>query len=135
MLTFTPAGVSSSVYWQPRRDEGIAALGFEECTEVCVERTLAALSRRFDADGTWIDLTGGFDSRLLSLLSAEAGIEFTANTSGDPEDVDVAIARQVAKRAGWPWQRIGLPEDWARLQPQRIDAAVAWGTATSTRSR
>ncbi|MEK0085992.1 asparagine synthase-related protein [Benzoatithermus flavus] len=49
-----------------------------------------------------LDLTGGFDSRLLAALASHHGLVFEAATSGEPGSPDVAIARRAAAVLGVP---------------------------------
>jgi hypothetical protein len=120
------AGVeaSSSV---PSTEPRIGELSLGDAAELCVERATAALADRYSGEQPWIDLTGGFDSRLLSLLAARAGIEPIANTFGGPESEDVRIARRVALARDWPWQLIEPAADWPRRLPEELPEAIGWG--------
>jgi hypothetical protein len=126
-LRFTASGRERSAYWQPRIDDELRGLGFSECADACIARAGAGLAAGFGGKPPWLDLTGGFDTRLLALLAAHAGLGFNANTSGEAADEDVAIARQLATTAGWPWTQIEPPADWGEQLPARLAAAVAWG--------
>ncbi len=119
-----PAPATSSL---PALQPEIASLSLAEAAELCIERALPALAERYEGERLWVDLTGGFDSRLLSLLVARAGAEPIANTFGGPDDEDVRIARRIALARDWPWTRIGLPEDWPQRLPVEVAGAVAWG--------
>ena len=59
-------------------------------------------------------LTGGRDSRLLMALARTAGLDVDYYTSGNPEDVDVVIARELARELGLRHQLVTppLPGDW-----------------------
>jgi asparagine synthase (glutamine-hydrolysing) len=120
-------GAGESTYELPTTDPEVGALSLGETAELCIERATAELAERYAGERPWIDLTGGFDSRLLSLLTARAGIEPIANTVGGPEDEDVRIARRVALARGWGWQRIAPPADWPERLPEELASAVAWG--------
>jgi hypothetical protein len=126
-LEFGPDGGTARTYWQPAREETLARLPLAEAAALCIERARAAIAERYGGLRPWIDLTGGFDSRLLGLLVADAGIEPMANTVGTEDEEDVRIARRLALAKGWPWTRIGLPGDWAERLPEEAAAAVAWG--------
>jgi hypothetical protein len=119
-------GVTSEIYWRPTIDPGLRELDFEDCAAACVERDVAAVAERFGGEPCWLDLTGGFDSRLLALLGSRGGVRFQTNTVGSPDSEDVIIAAQIADAAGWRWTRIGLPSDWDERFLATIDSAVAW---------
>jgi asparagine synthetase B (glutamine-hydrolysing) len=125
-VVFTPAGSRHETYWQPTVEAGIRSLGFDDCTAACAERGTTAFGRRYRGAHPWADLTGGFDTRLLTLITQGAGVPFHANTVGDEGHDDVDIAREIATAAGWPWTRLGLPDDWVEIAPTRIEEAVAW---------
>src|SRR5581483_2242276 len=58
------------------------------------------------------DLTSGLDSRLVvaALATGDAPVAVTVN--GPPDNVDVAVARDIATRFGWPLRHHALPADW-----------------------
>ncbi|HEY9565728.1 MAG TPA: asparagine synthase-related protein [Nocardioides sp.] len=49
-----------------------------------------------------LGLTGGRDSRLLAALLTRAGVPLKTRTSGNPDDPDVVVGRQVADALGIP---------------------------------
>jgi hypothetical protein len=126
---FDPAGgagveATSSV---PVTAPEIGELSLGAAAELCIERATAALADRYAGEQTWVDLTGGFDSRLLSLLAARAGIEPIANTFGGPDSEDVRIARRIALARNWRWERFAPPPEWPDRLPEELASAVAWG--------
>jgi hypothetical protein len=126
-LVFGPSGRATETYWQPTVDPDLRRLSFDGAAATCVEQAREAFGRRFDGQRPWLDLTGGFDTRLLALVADDAKIDFLTNTSGPADSEDVRIARQIAEAAGWPWVHVELPTDWGEMLPRRIDEAVAWG--------
>ncbi len=124
---FGEAGVEGHVYWQPRLRDEVGELDLGEAAALCCAAASEALASRLGGTRPWIDLTGGFDSRLLALLARRAGIDFIANTVGPEEEEDVRIARRVALLKGWPWKRFGLPPDWTERLPETLPEALAWG--------
>jgi Asparagine synthase len=120
------AGSRGETYWQPTVDPTVRRLDFDETAATCVERGVAATAGLTD-DGCWLDLTGGFDSRLLALFAARGSSPFETNTVGPPDSEDVRIAARVADAAGWPWVRFGLPRDWDDRLAANVRSAVAWG--------
>ena len=105
-MHFTADGSRIERYWRPEPDEAVtrldlaASVGF--CLRACVDtfRSLYANDER-----TWADLTGGYDTRLLTLALKRAGAHFRTNTIGADWMDDVRIARAVAETAGFEWTR------------------------------
>jgi hypothetical protein len=127
-LRFSDGARTSGTYWQPELEEEVGRLSLQDAVQLCVERASGALAGRYgDGGRPWLDLTGGFDSRLLALLARRAGIDFIANTVGEESDEDVKLANRVAARAGWPWTQFPLPGDWTEQLPGFAEQAVGWG--------
>jgi asparagine synthetase B (glutamine-hydrolysing) len=127
-VSFTARGPERRIYWRPTVDEAVARMGLAEAAEHCRSVTTSTLrSHLRGRQRGWADLTGGYDSRLLALLLAEAGVDFAANTVGRENDLDVRIAAQVANTAGWEWSRFDIPSSWREILPGLIPLSVAWG--------
>lgn len=126
-VEFSRQGRRGGVYWQPRHEDEVGRLSLADAAELCIERATEAIAIRHRGGRPWLDLTGGFDSRLLALLSRRAGVEFRANTVGEPNDEDVRLGRLVAELAGWPWTRLDLPAEWDERLPALAAQGVAWG--------
>jgi hypothetical protein len=127
-LSFGANGVSRSVYWRPERDRDVTRLSLERavayCSEVALETCRAHLSGR---EPVWLDLTGGFDTRLLALLLEAGGVDFICDTRGDFDDDDRRIAREIAGLKGWELFDPVLPDDWADVLPSMLQSALVWG--------
>jgi hypothetical protein len=76
-----------------------------------------------------VDLTGGFDSRLLALVLESAGLHFCTNTRSAPLPDDVFIAQEIARRKGWEWHDLSLDENWPLLVAEMLPTALASGDA------
>ena len=126
-VVFGPAGPRREQYWQPMVDPEIRGLGFSAAVDRCIDVAVTTLRQREWDGGTWLDLTGGFDSRLLALLLDRAGVPFECNTVGEPGDPDVEIAQGIARSRGWPWRRLALPPDWPQHAPAFATQALAAG--------
>jgi len=105
-VILSPGGARVERYWRPEPDESISSLDLREaarlCTETCVETFASYVNER----DPWADLTGGYDSRLLTLALTRAGVEIQTNTVGAEWTEDVRIAEEVAAAAGLPWRMI-----------------------------
>jgi hypothetical protein len=122
-------GSQEGRYWRPRPDESLRRLGFRDTVDCCLELTTDAL-REYPSRGpaAWVDLTGGYDSRLLALLLREAGVEIQANTRYVVEgEEDQRIAEQVAAEMGLPWTGFHHSEDWPSILPSMLRTALARG--------
>lgn len=126
-LTFSADGRACTVYRQLAVDEHVARLRFPRAVDHAID-VLTELFRSRFAGGArlWADLTGGYDTRLLTLVLHRAGVDFRANTVGEPHNADVRIARRIARTAGWDWARFRVPEAWDALAPAMAQPALAW---------
>ena len=121
-------GRSQELYWRPRVDDEVRRLPLRQAADHLIDVAVDTLRSRFDGrPESWIDLTGGYDSRLLALLLDRADVEFRANTRHTRNPDDVAIARRIAEVKGWTWVDPALPEDWDEVLPDEIGPALAWG--------
>jgi Glutamine amidotransferase domain len=128
-VSFRARGPERQVYWRPSFDEAVARLDLAGAVHHCRSVATDTYRAYYRPEGrrAWADLTGGYDSRLLTLLLREAGVDFDTNTIGREHDPDVLIAAQLASIAGWSWSRFELPTDWGEVLPKLIPLAVAWG--------
>jgi hypothetical protein len=127
-MAFTHEGVQTQVYWSPGVDPSVARLRFEEAVDHCLDVGVGAFRDLFAGmPPTWADLSGGYDTRLLTLLLREAGVSFDTNTRGSPASPDIPVARDLARRAGWNWSLLALPDEWESLLPRLLPVALAWG--------
>lgn len=111
-LLFAPEGVRSEFYWQPDPDEAVTRLDLHASTRFCVRACVDTFRQLYaNDDATWADLTGGYDTRLLTLALSRATVHFRTNTVGEDWTDDVRIAREVAEAAGFDWARLPVPSE------------------------
>jgi hypothetical protein len=129
LLVHDRGGVHPPVsYWRPALDQRLARSSLQTTVAECVERLSAAMAAGFGSlPEPWCDLTGGFDTRLGSLLLRRAGVSFHAETVGEPDHEDVQIARRVAASAGFPWERQPVPGCVVEHWRQAVSLALGWG--------
>lgn len=111
-------------YWQPRPDEAVEEMDLDAAATHLIDVSIETLRSRLGGQQTWLDLTGGYDSRLLALLLHEAGVPFTGNTR-ESHGPDLDMARELARQRGWPWHAITYPNDWPSRLPKVARAALA----------
>lgn len=126
-VTVSADKVERRRYWRPQVDRGVAALPLKPSADHALDIARSTLADYLGLDDHWADLTGGFDSRLLCLLLNSAGVRFATNTRRDPTSQDAAIARSVARQAGWEWFDAGFPNSWPLILPEMLHTALAWG--------
>ena len=126
-VSFRREKKEAGYYWRPAIDQDVARLGFDDAVEhttnVALETCRTWLG---DSPGTWVDLTGGFDSRLLNLLLDRLGIPFESDTRGDYSGDERGIAGRIARLKGWDWLDLTPPADWAETLPGMLPMTVAW---------
>jgi hypothetical protein len=123
-----PTGAHVGRYWRPEPDESISSLDLGAaarfCLETCVETFRASYADERDA---WADLTGGYDSRLLTLALTRAGVGIQTNTVGAEWTEDVRIAQEVAAAADLSWTRIPALTEPRDDVPRLVRLALAAG--------
>lgn len=126
-LTFSRRSARREVYWRPVVDDRVRSMSLAETVDHCIAVGEATVQRHLRSVGRfWADLTGGFDSRMVTALLSRAGLSFDVSTNGYDDDLDVKLARQVADTAGLEWRAFRLPPAW---EPDDLTLrhAAAWG--------
>jgi asparagine synthase (glutamine-hydrolysing) len=125
-LRFAAEGRESGFYWRPQVDPDVARLGFADSVERVTSVALDTCKEWLGGSGhTWVDLTGGYDSRLLTLLLERVGVPFDANTRGD-YTADRSIAGKIAELKGWRWLDLVPPAEWSATLREMLQTTVAW---------
>lgn len=113
-------------YWTPEVDEGVRALDLRATVDRCLEAGVGLLGQRLPEKGLIsADITGGFDSRMVTALLDRARVPFETLTVAE-EPTDARFARAVAETARWPFRAQPLPRDWS-FESGRLAQALAWG--------
>jgi hypothetical protein len=127
-ITVDGSGMHRSRYWRPPVDGHLRRQPFASVVSQALAVLEGTAKRQFaDRPCTWIDLSGGFDSRLLSLSLDTAGARFIACTRGDPDDDESRIAAAVAHSRGWEWHLFSYPDAWGSELAPLFGPALAWG--------
>ncbi len=128
VLEITPAGNTESVYWSPTVKDKITNLSLTETVD-CASDILTRLTKHhLKREGkTWVDLTGGFDSRLVAMIMDDCGLPFKGNCQGPEDSPDIRISSYIAKNLGWDYQQFTLPEDWGEKRAESLFRALGKG--------
>ena len=130
VLKITPDKVERFEYWALTIDETVANLSFNEALAQAVDMLSCTFKRLLQREGrVWADLTGGFDTRLTTMLMAKVGIPFIAYCVGPADHPDVKISRLVSQEMGWGYRHMPLPDNWAHEQRAWSEIALHKGDA------
>lgn len=118
--------VGRTVYWTPEVDERMRAMSLRDTIDRCAEIGIDVLRSRMESgDPISADLTGGFDSRMVTALLDRAGVPFQAMTVAE-EPVDARLAQAVAQVAGWTCVAQAMPVGW-EITEASAARALGWG--------
>ena len=130
VLKITPDKVEKFEYWALTIDETVANSSFNEALERAVDMLSRTFKRVLQREGKiWADLTGGFDTRLTTMLMAKVGIPFIAYCVGPADHPDVKISRLVSQEMGWEYRHMPLPDNWEHEQCAWSEIALHKGDA------
>lgn len=121
--------LTESVYWRPTVDREVEAMSLDDATDHLLEVATRTYRERLSGEKTWIDLTGGYDSRLMALLLERAGVPFVGNTRMSSLGPDLELAQELARLKGWEWEAKPLPPEWPSQVPHELDRSLAAGDA------
>lgn len=117
-------------YWAPVVDETVRGMNLSRTIDHCVDAGLQRIGPALaPVPRLWADLTGGFDSRMIAAFVARGRRPVDTGTSAEEEDVEVRVARAVARAGGYRWRQEKLPADWWP-DAAAVDEALAWSDGT-----
>ncbi len=130
VLKVTRTQVEEFEYWTPTIDETVPRLSLDEALEKAFDILSRTFKRILQREGkVWADLTGGFDTRVNTMMMAQVGIPFTAYCVGPADHPDVVVSRLVCQEMGWEYRHMPLPDDWAEEQYAWFEKALHKGDA------
>ena len=122
---------TETCYWRPEVDRTVNRLDFEGALGRCLQVSVETFRQYLAPQGpTWADLSGGFDTRLICVLLAEAGVPFIAETRETRLPEDAIIASDVARAGGWDWLRVAVPREWETALPELVPVSLGWADGT-----
>ena len=114
-LQFSRDGTKKFTYWSIEIDPTISKQSLADSVDCVVNALTEATQRSLTREGkAWLSLTGGFDSRTLSLIMHHCHLPFKSYCHGPPESDDVRIATLISQKMGWDYEYFPLPEDWGK---------------------
>ncbi len=128
ILCATEGRVVQTEYWTPTYDNSTARLSFNEALDQSMSLLTHTVSRLLKREGkTWVDLTGGFDSRLVAMLVAKIDVPFSAYCMGPNENPDVRLSRKISQEMRWEYENTQLSDLWEPDQYPWFNAALGCG--------
>jgi len=128
MLSATHNHVDKIEYWSPTIDDSISNMKFEEALDHSVDLLTHTFSRTLTREGkTWVDLTGGFDTRLVAMVVEKTKVPFTTYCMGPEDHPDVQFSRNISKEMKWEYVHTQLSEQWEPEQYPWFDTALGCG--------
>lgn len=128
LLTPAHGHIEQVEYWTPTVDTSISRLSINEALDQSVDLLTYAFSRTLPREGrTWVDLTGGFDSRLAAMLVAKTNVPFSVYCMGPEGHPDVQLSRKIGEKMRWDYVHTQLPEQWEPDQYSWFNTALGCG--------
>jgi hypothetical protein len=136
VLRATGRQIEKTEYWSPNYDGSVAHLSLDEAVEQGVDLLTHSFSRLLTREGkTWVDLTGGFDSRLAAMMVAKINLPFSVYCVGPEGHPDVQISKTIANTMGWEHVHTQLPDPWGPELYAWFDTALTAGDGRSSALR
>jgi hypothetical protein len=128
VLEITHAGTTASVYWSPVIKDEITQLSLTETVDYVLDLLSRLVKKHLEREEkTWVDLTGGFDSRLVAMIMHHCGLPFKASCQGPMTSPDVKISSHITQKLGWDYQHNMLPDDWGLKRREELSRALGKG--------
>lgn len=126
----SPDKVETFEYWTLTVDETLARLSFDDALDYAADMMSRIFKRFLQQEGqVWADLTGGLDSRLVTMFIAKVGTPFIAYSVGPAEHPDVKVAQLICQVMGWEHRHMPMQDDWEREQCAWLEIAACKGDA------
>lgn len=130
VLRFDARGAEEMTYWRPQVDPELRRMSLRETADRCAYAVLSTIETKLAGEPCMhADITGGLDSRLITAALVRLGIPFSAQTSGEWENEDVQLGREVARVGGFPWRQDRVPADW-QPDTDAVREALGWSDGT-----
>jgi hypothetical protein len=100
-------------YWRPTVDVDICTLSLDAACDRALQMLTDTYRSMLQHESlVWADFSGGFDSRLTTMVLARQDTPFLAYSFGPEGHPDVIIPRRICEMMGWAYRHITLPDEW-----------------------
>ncbi len=135
-LHLTRHHFDQTTYYTPTVDVSIANLSFKAALAQATDMLTGTFSHALQhEEETWVDLTGGFDSRLAAMLTEKSNVPFYTYCMGPADSQDVIISQEISRELGWNYLHSQLPEKWEQDQFTWFPAALGHGDGLASTLR
>ena len=128
VLEISQTGSAKSVYWSPVVQQKISQLSLNETIDYSFALLSQLTRQALEREGTtWADFTGGFDSRLVTMIMDHCSLPFKACCQGPIASPDVRISSRIAQELGWAYQHNIMPDNWGYERYEILPRALGKG--------
>ena len=125
ILEITSFGNNESVYWLPKIKDEITKQSLSDTVDYTLDLLPCLMMHSLKRESEpWVDLTGGFDSRLVTAMMDHCGLRFKTSCHGPENALDVKISSHIARKLSWDYQHFILPDDWGQIRYEELPKAL-----------
>ena len=125
VVKFTAGNSELIKYWSPKIDPEVRDLPLDESIKYTRSQLLNIFDRNLRREGkVWMGLTGGFDTRFVSMLIDQAKIPFRSFCQAHTSNADSVISKRIAKKKGWEYFNYTVPDNWGEERLARLEMAL-----------
>lgn len=100
-------------YWAPTYAPDISRLSLQDALDQASSIFADTFEHTLQNEGkVWVDLTGGFDSRLVAMLVEKNKSPFVTYCMGPNNHPDVVLSGRISEQMGWEYVHTQLPAHW-----------------------
>lgn len=97
VLKITNGRVEEIEYWSPAVNPSISRLSMNDALDQAVDQFSQTISCSLQREGkVWVDLTGGFDTRLVATLIDKTQLPFITYCMGPEDSPDVFLSEKIS---------------------------------------
>jgi hypothetical protein len=128
LLQIIHSDIVVSEYWTLSFDKNISHLPLTDALIQAKDIVLRTFKRCLQREGKiWVDLTGGFDTRVVAMFVEQIGIPFIAYCVGPEDHPDVQVSKLICQKMGWEYQHMPMADNWKDEQFSWFEYALHKG--------